>query len=142
MNAPARRAPPLKVMRSYQRPVAGWYRRNPFYLAYMLREATCVFVGYYAMLLICALERLTAGAAAFTHFIQTIGRPGWVVLHLLTLAAMLYHAITWFAVMPKTMPFVFVAGKRVADSTIVRAGAFAGVLGALLVLVFFWVTQP
>jgi len=39
-------------MRTYTRPMAGWWRRNPFYLWYMLREASCVFITLYALILL------------------------------------------------------------------------------------------
>jgi fumarate reductase subunit C len=141
-GTPERRVPPLKPVKTYVRSMDGWSKRNPFYFWYLLREATCVAVGYYALLLICALERLTAGEAAFTHFMQAMASPGWIVVSLVMLLAMIYHAWTWFAVMPKTMPFVFVGGKRVSDATIVGAGGTAAVIVSLLILIAFLVCKP
>lgn len=142
MTAPARRVPPLRQVKTYTRSMDGWYKRNSFFKWYMFRETTCLVVGYYALLLMCALERLTAGEAAFTHFMHVMGSPGWIVINLAALAAMLYHAWTWFAIMPKTMPFIFAGGKRVSDQAIVNTAmlAFAGT--SLLILVAFLVTKP
>ena len=33
-------------MKTYTRPMAGWWRRNPYYGWYKLREASSVFIGY------------------------------------------------------------------------------------------------
>ena len=142
MNTPARRMPPLKPVKTYTRPMKGWYNRNPFYAWYMLREATCVAVGYFALLVICAVERLGAGEAAFEHFMMTMRSPLWLVINALAFVAFVYHAVTWFAVMPKTMPFIFVGGKSLPDETIITGGATAGVLGALAVLAAFWMSAP
>ena len=142
MNRPQRRVPPQAETRTWRRPMKGWYNRNAFYGWYMAREATCVFVGYYALLLICAFERLGAGEAAFTHFMQALAAPGWIVFHGIVFVAFVYHAWTWFAVMPKTMPFVFIGGKRVADARIVSAGALAAIGVSLAILAFFWLTRP
>lgn len=142
MTLPDRRVPPLGNPQTWRGSTAKWYNRNPFYGWYMAREATCVFVGYYALLLICAFERLGAGEAAFTQFIAALSAPGWIVVHGIVFVAFVYHAWTWFAVMPKTMPFVFVGGKRVDDRRIVQAGAAAAVFVSLAILAFFWITRP
>jgi fumarate reductase subunit C len=52
---------------------------------------------------------------------------------------MVIHAQSWFEIMPKTMPAMFIRGKRVAQSTIMRVGwAAAGVSTVLLVAIAWW----
>jgi fumarate reductase subunit C len=58
------------------------------------------------------------------------------VLHVVLLVAMVVHAQSWFEIMPKTMPMLFVGGKRVAAATITRAGWAATAVVSLLVLAF------
>ena len=52
----------------YVRPVSKttWYMRNGRYRKYMLREVTCLLVGFYSFLAIFALAILAGGAVANT----------------------------------------------------------------------------
>lgn len=134
---PARRAAPLKPVKTHVRSMQGWSARSPFYRWYLLREATCVAVGYFALLGLCALERLGAGPAAWSHFLQRLAQPGWIVWHAALFALMLYHAWTWFAVLPKTIPFVFIGNTRVPDAWLVRAGWLASLATALALIAFY-----
>ena len=81
-----------------------WYFRHPRYMRYMSREVTCVFIGMLALLMVCALERLSQGQAAYEHFLQALRSP-WSVLGLLLILAFAVHnATSWFNVTPKAMP--------------------------------------
>jgi fumarate reductase subunit C len=123
MTQPERRVPPLKPVAGYRRSMRHWYlHTRPVYRGYMLRELTCVAVGYYALVLICGLFNLHAGEAAFNGFIAALRSPFWLIVNLIAFAALLFHAITWFQVMPKTMPLLFIGGKRVPDRLISKAG--------------------
>ena len=51
-------------MKTYRRPVSGlWWTRNPFYLWYMARELSSVFIVIYALLLLWGLLRHQWGTA-------------------------------------------------------------------------------
>ena len=122
-------------MRTYTRPMAGWWRRNPFYLWYMLREASCVFITAYALVLLWGLARLAQGRDAYEAWLASLSSPGALLFHAATLLLVLYHAWTWFKVMPRTMPFVRIGKLRVPDGFIV-AFAFASSIvlsGALFI---------
>ena len=105
MNQPRRRVAPLRQVKTYHRPMAGWYMhgRNT-YKRYMVRELTSVAVAYYALLVLYGLFQLHAGPEAFDGFIASLRSPLWMIINLATLALVTYHAITWFLVMPKTAP--------------------------------------
>ena len=47
---------------------------------------------------------------------------------------MAVHAKSWFDIMPKTMPMIFVSGKRLAASTITRTGYAAVVVATVVIL--------
>ena len=53
----------------------GWYFKHPRYLRYMSREVTCIFIGAFALLLLCAVERLTHGRAAYESFLAALQGP-------------------------------------------------------------------
>ena len=122
-------------MKTYVRPMAGWWRRNPFYLWYMARELSSVFITTYALVLLVGLARLAQGRAAFDAWRESLGGASALLFHVLALLFVVYHAWTWFQVMPKTLPFVRIGSWRLPDRWIVALGTMAGVGGSLMVLV-------
>ena len=126
-------------MRTYTRPMAGWWRRNPFYLWYMLREASCVFVTIYALVLLTGLYRLAQGKESFDRWLESLASPVSIAYHAIALLLVLYHAWTWFKVMPRTMPFVRIGKRRVPDGFIVSfAFASSVVLSGALFIAVWW----
>lgn len=124
--------------RPYMRPMAGWYKRDPFFMRYMWREATALAVLAYAVVLMVGVLRLSQGEAAFNGWLAALRSPLSIAFHALLLVAMLFHVYTWFEVMPKTMPALHSGGKRVSDATIMRAGIAVAVLSNLALLAWVW----
>lgn len=91
-------------VRSHRRPMAGWWRSHPRFVRYMLREATALFVTAYALLLLFGLWRLSQGPEAFEAWRAALASPWAVAWHGLSAVALLFHTLTWFEVLPKTMP--------------------------------------
>jgi fumarate reductase subunit C len=54
------------------------------------------------------------------------------------LVAMFVHAKSWFEIMPKTMPMIVIGGKRLAASTITRAGWAAALVASVLLFALAW----
>lgn len=124
----------------FVRSMKQWWRRDPYFMRYMQREATAVAVALYAVVLCVGVVRLAQGEAAWTAWLAALRSPASLLLHAALLLAMLVHARSWFEIMPKTMPMIFVAGRRLAASTITRIG-WAATLGAsalLLALAAWW----
>ena len=128
--------------RPYMRPMAGWWRRNPFFVRYMLREVTALAVAAYAIVLLVGLICLSNGAFAFQAWLDALRSPLSIALHLLLLVAMVYHSWTWFEIMPKTMPPMYAGGKRVAGAVITWTGVAAAVAVTLLLFGIFWSMRP
>jgi fumarate reductase subunit C len=126
------------LRRGYVRPMQGWWRRDPFFVKYMIREVTALGVLAYAIVLMVGVLRLSQGEAAFNGWLGALRSPGSILLHLLLLICMVVHAKSWFDIMPKTMPLMFVGGQRVEGSTIVRTGYVVTVVATLLVLGIVW----
>jgi len=117
----------------YVRPMRGWWRRDPFFVRYMVREATALAVLVYAIVLTVGAVRLAQGEAAFNGWLQALRSPASLLLHAVLLVSMIVHAHSWFEIMPKTMPIIVVGGRRLAARTIQRAGWAATVVVTVLV---------
>jgi fumarate reductase subunit C len=128
----------MAFRRTYVRPMDGWWRRDPFFIRYMAREATAIFVAVYALTLLVTLGCLARGEASFASWVAIL--RGWpsIALHAIVLAAFVYHTYTWFEIMPKTMPPIAIAGKKLAPATITGLGLAAS---ALLSAGLFWLVR-
>jgi fumarate reductase subunit C len=126
------------MRRGYVRPMQGWWRRDPFFVRYMVREVTAIAVLVYAIILMMGVLRLSQGEVAFNGWLAALRSPGSVLLHVVLLISMIVHAKSWFEIMPKTMPLMFVGGKRVEGSTITRTGYIVTIVATVIVLALVW----
>jgi fumarate reductase subunit C len=127
--------------RPFVRPMRGWWRRDPFFVRYMMREATALAVAVYAIVLLVGVVRLSQGEAAWNGYLGALRSPWMLLLSLTLLVAMIYHAWSWFDIMPKTMPMLFVGNRRVAAATISRIGWAAAVIASVVLFALAWAWQ-
>lgn len=121
----------MTMRRTYVRSMDGWWRHNPYFLRYMAREATSLFVVIYAMILLAGLIRLSHGAAEFSEWLEGLASPWSVAFHVLLLVVFAYHTWSWFRIMPKTMPAIVVRGRPVAARTITAVGVAAAAVASI-----------
>lgn len=99
----------------YRRPVSVWWWLESWrYTKFVLRELTSVAVAYTAVLLLWKVQALRAGPEAFAQFRARMESPPFIVLNILALIMVLFHAVTWFNLAPKAMA-IRLGGKRVPD---------------------------
>ncbi len=129
----------MPQLRTYTRPMDGWWRRNPYFKRYMIREASAVFLGIYALILLVGLLRLSQGPAAWEGWRAALTAPGSIVFHWLALLTVSYHAYTWWKVSPKTAPDLRIGGRPVPELAI-AAGGWLATLGAsvLIYIIVRW----
>ena len=132
----------MSARRPFRRSMHGWWRRDPFFVRYMYREATALFVALYATVLLAGVLCLADGEAAWDSWLAALRSPAAIFLHLLILTAMIYHTVSWFEIMPKTLPAIYFRGRRVAGATITAAGLAAATAAALLLLIVAWALRP
>lgn len=123
----------MSARRPYVRSMAGWWRKNPFFIEYMVHEGTAFFVAAYALILLASIIFLGAGEAAWNRWLAFLTSPFGIVVHVLLLIGFLYHAWTWFHIMPRTLPPIVIAGKRVSAATIIRAGLAVALTASAIV---------
>jgi len=120
--------------KTYARPMIGWWRRNPYFVRYMIREASAPMFYVYALWLLTGLIALSRGREAYGHW-STLAANPWVIgLNVIVLVFAVYHTWTWFGVLPKTMPDIDMPAR--AQSA---AGLIAAVITCLALLGFAWV---
>ena len=109
--------------RWFRRPVSTyWWLEKRSYLAFILREGSCLFVGWFVMYLLLLVNAVGQGPATYTQFIEWSGTPWVLALNVVSLLFVVYHAITFFDAAPQAMA-LHVGRKRV-PGLMVRAGHY------------------
>ncbi len=116
----------------------GWWKKNPYFVEYMVHESTALFVAAYAFTLLVGLVRLGQGEAAWNGWLGAMHSPLSILCHVVMLVAIVYHAITWFKLFPLTMPPMIIGGKRVAPNVMVGSGWAAAIVASLALLGLVW----
>ena len=110
--------------RPYNRPMSStWFMSHPAYKFYMVREASCVFDGLYALNLFYGLVQLATGQAAWEGWLSMQANPLMIAFAAFTFGITLLHSFTFIGMTPRVMPQH--VRKMIPDNT-VRTGMFAG----------------
>ena len=112
-----------------------WIFRHPRYLRYMTREFSCLFIGAWTLMLVCALARLSEGPEAWAKFLEGLKSPLIVAFHVVALAFAVYHSVTWFNLTPKALPLQ-VGEEFVPDAAI--SGAHFGAWAVLSLAILYF----
>ncbi len=127
----------MSKRKPYQRPItATWWMSNPFFVRYIIREGSSIFVMLFSLELFYGLYSVSLGEHAWSEFVSWLVSPGAFVFHFVCLIATLIHSITWFQLAPKTMD-LWIKGKKVNDGLISKAhlGVFIITTIVLIVLI-------
>ncbi len=119
--------------RTWRKPLPGWwvFTKGTWFI-FFLREVTCLFVGYFAVLFLLFARSVAAGPEAHEAFVAGLRRPLVVAFHCLVFVAVTWHTITWFVAAPKAMR-PRIKGRPVPPMAIL-AGHYAAWLLVSLVL--------
>ena len=135
----------------YKRPVEKlWWTKNKFFTVYMIREGTAITALFAALEIILGifmfgmsnLDVSTAtaeSAAPYLWWVQEfLGNPLIIILNLVCLAASLFHAVTWFNLMPKAVRlFMNKNSTELLPDYIVKMGLYGALAGATVVILIF-----
>ena len=125
------------VLKTYRRPMAWWWVKNPYFIRYMIREGSAVLLTAYALVLLAGLACLAGGEGAFDAWRGFLVTPFSIGFHVVALLIVAYHGLTWFQVMPKTAPQL-----PIDPQWIVRGGlATSAVLSLLILATLLWVIR-
>jgi fumarate reductase subunit C len=104
-------------------PVFWWVGRRS-YLIFVIRELSSVFVAWSVVFLLLLVHAVGQGGKEYQQFLDRSSEPWMLVLNVIALAFLVFHAITWFNLAPQAI-VIRLRGKRVPRSWIVGAH-FAG----------------
>lgn len=120
------------MVREHVRPLPkSWWLRKGTYFSFMVRELTSVFVAGYAVFLLVLVGR-AADVEAFGRFFEVLRSPWSVALHVVALAMVLFHAITWINLLPKVV-VLWRGEERVSPGLIAAVNYLAWLLFSGLV---------
>lgn len=131
MNQP----PPYEAFHSrWYRPRIStwWWLKRRSHVAFILRELSSIFVAWFVVYFLLLVAAVSRGEAAYRQFLIWAGRPGVLLLNLVSLLFIVFHAITWFNLTPQAM-VVRLGGTRVPGPLIAAANYAVWVLLSALV---------
>jgi len=118
----------VSARKPYIRSMDAWWLRDSFFVRYMLREATALFVVAYALVLLAGVVCLARGPTAYQAWLRILATPWSIALHVVLLLVFLYHTWSWFRIMPKTMSLILPSGKHLSPALVTTAGLLAAAL--------------
>ncbi|ELJ8581026.1 fumarate reductase subunit FrdC [Vibrio cholerae] len=111
-----------------------WWKDHPFYRFYMVREATVLPLILFTLFLTLGLGSLVKGPEAWQSWLDFMANPLVIAINLVALAGSLFHAQTFFSMMPQVVP-IRLGGKLVDKKIIVLAQWAAVAFISLIVLI-------
>jgi fumarate reductase subunit C len=111
-----------------------WLGRRP-YVKFILRESSSVAVAWFVILILLQIHALKQGADSYAACQAWLASPILIVVNVIALFFVVFHAITWFNLAPKAMA-VRMGGKRVPN-ILIAGPNFAAWIVVSAVLAWF-----
>lgn len=120
----------------YRPPMSAfWYLNQWNYLIYALREASSLFVAYFAVVIMLQVGALGAGPTPYANFEAWLRTPLMIVVNSIAFGFLVLHAVTWFFLVPRVMARQ-VLGKPMPD-ILSAAPNFAIWIGLSVIVALF-----
>jgi len=113
-----------------------WWLKRPSSRAFILRELSSIFVAWFVVFFLLLVAAVGRGEAAYQEFMRWAANPGSVLVNLVSLSFVVFHAVTWFNLAPRAM-VVHIRGKRVPGKLIAASNYGAWVVASLLIAWIF-----
>ena len=115
---------PLEARYHRRRMPLMWWTRRRSYTKFILRELSSVFVALFVVELLLLVRAVAHGPSAYQGYLDTMANPALIVLNVVALAFVLFHAVTFANLTPRAM-VVRLRGHRV-PSRVILAGVYFG----------------
>ena len=115
-----------------------WWLERRAYVAFVTREVSSVFIAWAVAFLLIFVRAVGQGEDAYRQFLVWAALPAVVLLNVVSLAFILFHAFTWFNLAPAAL-VVHVRGRKLPGRFIAASNyaAFAAAC-ALIAWLLAW----
>jgi fumarate reductase subunit C len=122
--------------RWFRRPTSTyWWLERRSYLVFILRELSSLFVAWFVVYLLLLVRAVSLGERDYQEFLRWSGSPLVVVVNVVSLFFVVFHAITWFNLAPQAM-VMHVRGRRVPPRWIAASNYLAWAAASVVVAWF------
>jgi fumarate reductase subunit C len=111
-----------------------WWLERRSYFAFILREASCLFVAWFVVYLLFLVRAVGDGEAAYQALLAWSAEGPVLLLNIVSFAFLVYHAITFFDAAPQAL--VVHVGQRRVPGRLIAVAHYAGWAG--VTLLFVW----
>jgi succinate dehydrogenase subunit C len=94
-----------------------WWLGRWSYFTFILRELSSIFVAWFVLYLLFLVRAVGQGADAYGQFLDWSRTPLILLLNVITVLFLVFHAITWFNLAPKAM-VLRLGDRRLPDALI------------------------
>jgi len=108
-----------------------WWLHRRSYLTFVLRELSSIFVAWFVVYILLLVRAVSRGEASYQQFLAWSRSPLVLLLNLVGLLFVVFHAVTWFNLAPQAM-VVRVLGRRVPGRWITASNYLAWALVSAL----------
>ena len=111
-----------------RRPISTyWWLEKWCYFRFILREISCMFVAWFVVYLLLAINAVGQGPESYARFMEWSATPRVLALNVVTFLFIVFHAVTFFEAAPQAM--VVHVGRRRVPGFLVLAGHYAAWAG-------------
>ncbi len=109
----------MQNRKPYVRPITRtWWAEHEYFSWYMVREVTIIPLIIFTLNFTVGLFSLTVDKNAWENWVDFSAHPLMLIISALAFLGALYHAKTFFSMMPQVMPVTW-GGKTVPKSIVV-----------------------
>lgn len=108
-----------------------WWLFRWSHLAFILREISSVFVAWFVIYLLLLVRAISQGAGSYQQFLSWSAKPGILLVNIVSLAFIVFHACTWFNLAPSAM-VMRLRGERVPAVWIIASNYGAWVVASIV----------
>lgn len=110
-----------------------WWLSRRSYLAFILRELSSIFVAWFVVYLLLLVRAVSESESSYRQFLDWTFRPAVLLVNVVGLAFVIFHAITWFNLAPQAL-VLHLRGKRVPGAVITASNYLAWAATSALVV--------
>jgi fumarate reductase subunit C len=94
-----------------------WWLQKRSYLAFILREISCLFVAWFVVFLLILVRAIYDGDAAYQAFLAWAAGRRVLFLNIVSFGFIVFHAITFFIAAPQAL-VVHVGSRRLPGALV------------------------